>query len=270
MTSTCKRLTLCADDFTLNDSVSEGILELLAQQRLSATSCMVDSPLWPTYAQPLKAFKGIADIGLHLNFTEAFPSTPARPLTEMMWRSLLRQLKPQAIAQDIKRQLDRFEDHWNAAPDFIDGHQHVHQFPVIREALISEIKQRYGDHPPYVRSLQNIINQGSTTKILALNLMGAKTFGRQLTKAKIPFNSGFSGLYDFNPQANYRALMQSWLQQLPEQGLMMCHPANPGVNDGTDSIAAARKMEFKYLSSKLFEEDLAEARVLISPLFQNT
>jgi predicted glycoside hydrolase/deacetylase ChbG (UPF0249 family) len=50
------------------------------------------------------------------------------------------------------RPLNRFEDAMGRAPAFIDGHRHVHQFPVVRALLVEEIARRYPVSPPWVRA----------------------------------------------------------------------------------------------------------------------
>ena len=47
------------------------------------------------------------------------------------------------IRAEIGRQLDRFEQPRLCAPDHIDGHQHVHVLPGVRQALLETGAQRY-------------------------------------------------------------------------------------------------------------------------------
>ena len=58
---------LCADDFALTEGVSEGILRLAEQGRLSAIGCMTASPLWRSLAGRLDGVESRCDIGLHLS-----------------------------------------------------------------------------------------------------------------------------------------------------------------------------------------------------------
>ncbi|MDR3497477.1 MAG: ChbG/HpnK family deacetylase, partial [Ancalomicrobiaceae bacterium] len=46
-------LQLCADDFGLSEGIDRGILALIADGRLSATSCMVAGPALATHAGEL-------------------------------------------------------------------------------------------------------------------------------------------------------------------------------------------------------------------------
>jgi predicted glycoside hydrolase/deacetylase ChbG (UPF0249 family) len=62
-----KRIVLCADDYGQAPAISQGIIELLNQSRLSATSCMVNMPDWPVSAKELLPFINYVDLGLHFN-----------------------------------------------------------------------------------------------------------------------------------------------------------------------------------------------------------
>ena len=93
-----RRLTLCADDFGQSRAISHGILQLLENGRLSATSVMSQAPLWPELAPALKALAGQADIGLHCNLTHPFDAS-ARPLGHRLWRSQLRLLSRSELCE---------------------------------------------------------------------------------------------------------------------------------------------------------------------------
>ena len=53
---------LCADDFAISAGVSEAILRLLRQGRLSATGAMTNRADWPRSARSLREFAGVADV----------------------------------------------------------------------------------------------------------------------------------------------------------------------------------------------------------------
>ena len=43
--------------------------------------------------------------------------------------------------------------HWQAPPDYVDGHQHLQQFDGIRQSLVEVLLHRYGPQSakPYLR-----------------------------------------------------------------------------------------------------------------------
>src|SRR5579883_2854375 len=65
-----KRIVLCADDYVQAPAISQGIVALLKEKRLSAVSCMVNTPFWVDEATWLQPYESQADIGLHWNLTE--------------------------------------------------------------------------------------------------------------------------------------------------------------------------------------------------------
>ena len=141
-----RRWVACADDFAIDGGAIDGILALIAQGRLTATSCLVDAPAWPAAARQLPAAGAPVDIGLHLNLTQAFArGAPAVwPLGELIVRSATGLLPRGVVRAAIRRQLDAFEDRLGRRPDYIDGHQYVHQFAGVRDSLIDELQRRYG------------------------------------------------------------------------------------------------------------------------------
>ena len=55
----------------------------------------------------------------------------------------VRPARPQRLlAAEIATQLKAFVTQFGQPPDFIDGHQHVHLFPQVREALLDVVKER--------------------------------------------------------------------------------------------------------------------------------
>jgi predicted glycoside hydrolase/deacetylase ChbG (UPF0249 family) len=261
-----KHLVLCADDFSLNPAVNAGILSLLDSGRLSAVSCMTQSPTWPADAKQLAPWKNRVDTGLHFNLTQAFPACYSTSLPALMLQSQLRLLDRTAIRDSFCRQLDRFEQAMGSAPDFIDGHQHVHLFPVIRDIVINEYLRRYGNatHKPWVRSLHALPADSGQFKARVLRAMGARALHVLLVQHRIPHNSAFAGVYDFNPDEDIDERMQHWLAALPDGGLIMCHPALENTGND-DPIAAARYNEYRYLSGSAFRDTLQQHRATFSP-----
>jgi chitin disaccharide deacetylase len=66
--------------------------------------------------------------------------------------SFLHLLRREKLEGEISSQLQAFITAFGRLPDFIDGHQHVHLFPQIREALLSVVK----DVAPKVRQCGRI------------------------------------------------------------------------------------------------------------------
>jgi chitin disaccharide deacetylase len=260
-------LVISADDYAYHQAVDDGILELIRQGRLTATSCMVMSPRWPEAAKALTLdIRQKADIGLHLDFTE-FGAPVRQPLSRLILRTFLHSLSAHAIRQNIQAQLDRIEEALGTSPDYIDGHQHVHQLPQIRQALLEIIQQRYGQHGPWLRISNPPSADGLKGHII--RALGAQALQRDATQQGLHCSSRLLGVYDFNDTAMpYLDRLRICLQQAQDAGgmpVLMCHPALPdGKAPASDPIAHARGAEFSALGGADFAALLRQ--FAISPL----
>ncbi|GAO22072.1 hypothetical protein ALISP_1892 [Alicycliphilus sp. B1] len=260
------RIGICADDFGLNESINDAVLQLVDGGRLSAVSCMVDGPAWAGGATALRAAP--ADLGLHLNFTEPLQgAAPVFSLRAIVMRSYLGHLDPQEILSSIERQLSRFEDVLGRAPDFVDGHQHVHQLPIVRDALISVLTSRYPSRP-WLRSTALGdrpavgLGIGDRLKARLIALLGSQALQEIAYRFGFPTNRALMGVYGFTPQAGvFEAYLGHWLSAAGDGDLLMCHPGCSLVQG--DPIAAARTREFEVLAGKVFETMLQAHRIAV-------
>ena len=277
------KLIVCADDYAQSPAINTAILALIEQGVLSATSCMTLSPHWPAAASALTpAIRTRADIGLHLDFTQ-FSQHLRLPHPQLVLRSLLRCLPPQKVRANITQQLDAFEQAMGTPPDYIDGHLHVHQLPVIRTALLDAMQQRYAHLPASKRPWLRISSPppGSGFKARMIHWLGANALQTAATQAGFAVSPALLGVYDFSgDRQRYQQLWQHWLTQLqalPRQcasdseasdndhpgilpPVLMCHPAY-AIDDDHDPIALARVEEWHCLQSASFLQWLAASGV---------
>jgi predicted glycoside hydrolase/deacetylase ChbG (UPF0249 family) len=248
-----RRIAFCADDFGSWPAATRGILALVERGRLGAVSCQVASPSWPAAAPRILEHAGAVDLGLHLDLA------PRRSdLATLVLRTHARVLDRRAVALRIAAQLDAFERATGRAPQFVDGHHHCHQLPVVRELLLAELQARYPLRIPLVRSTRQRRGRGGKAAVLAA--LGGAALDRALTRREIAHNADFGGVYGLDPAADYPALMRGWLAEVADRGLIVCHPGEaPG--DPGDPIAPARARELAYLASEEFPADLAAAGV---------
>lgn len=268
-------LIVCADDFGLAPGVSEAVIELLAEGRLSATSCMSALPDWRHRAARLRSVVAMrpADVGLHLTLTDHAPASRANglaqagtlpPLARLLPRALARALEPLSVRDELRAQLDAFEDAWGAPPDYVDGHQHVHVLPAVREALVAELAQRYPAGRVWVRdcveSPARCISRGvALRKALFIGALGYPL--RRLLRANgLPANDGFSGLHDFSGRRPFRLLMRRFLAVPGPRPLVHVHPGRvDAALLACDGLTTPRETELAYLASPDFASDLAAA-----------
>jgi predicted glycoside hydrolase/deacetylase ChbG (UPF0249 family) len=270
-------IVLCADDYAQNQAIDDGILHLLAERRLSAVSCFGNSPRWLQQSAPAlrevisTANVGDAvDVGLHFNLTEDFggagADTNASPAPYQLRRLILRSLftRPDVklLRQRLHNQLDAFEAGYGQPPAFIDGHQHVHQLPGVRQVLLQVLDSRYPGLPIWVR---NTVPASAAWrgKPVILKLLGGAMTATALRGLGISSNQGFAGVYGFD-RPDYAACFAEWLQAAKPGMLIMCHPA-AAVGEH-DSIAAQRLVEYRFFQSPAFLSMLQGAGVALAPL----
>jgi len=253
-----KRIQICADDYAFDAAISLGILDCIDAGRISATSCMVLSPAWPAWAPALRERKGAADFGLHLDVNE-FAGYAQRGLSGWIAAAYLGGIqRPQAQAW-VNEQLDAFEALMQSPPDYVDGHQHVHQLPVLREALIDALVKRYG------RACALRITRPKGWRGLKAQIIGALGAGglqRLAQRAGLATNADFAGVYGFGPDEDFASLISEALSSLPDAGLLMTHPGRMGPTEArADPIRAARVREHAFWLSTEAGELLASQDV---------
>ena len=268
-------LVLCADDFGLAADIDAGILALVARGRLSATGCMVGGPAFVADSARLHAVADGIDVGMHFFLTDlptlgAVPclgTTRATPVSlgTVLKRSLTGGIVQAEIRAELERQLERFHAVIGRQPDFIDGHQHVHCFPGVREALLGMFADGTLDaNRTWVRdchdSFGGIVRRGiEVPKTLFISGLSFG-LGRAAAKLGVTTNTGFRGITAFTEEPAFASLFPRFLDGAGDGTLVMCHPASPTVAaDPKDPIQAARRREFAYLSSEAFPADLERA-----------
>jgi hypothetical protein len=258
--ATPKRVVICIDDFGYDEAVDRSIFALAALGRISATGALVDAPCWAADGPRLAGEFGRAlDIGLHLNLTESFPGWQApADLGALIRRAYTGGLKPAEMRAEVARQLDSFEAVAGRAPDFVDGHRHVHQLPVVREALLAEVRERYAARLPWVRCTLPPTGlpgtAGERFKASFIGWLGAGTLRRQVAAAGLRQNRCLLGVYGFEGDvAQQQARLAGWVAAASQGDLLMCHTALGG-GSAADPISAARQVEHQAMASSAFGE----------------
>ncbi|MHC2256247.1 ChbG/HpnK family deacetylase [Bradyrhizobium embrapense] len=273
-----RRIWLCADDYGLSDGVNRAIRDLIERGRLNATSVMMVTPaigreaaaaLTASVAKSLRCA-----IGLHVTLT-----APFRPLTmhfrpldgdmflpfpRLLRAGLMHRLDAELVHAEVLAQLDAFHDLFGRAPDFVDGHQHAQLFPQVRDGFLRAVKERApgawvrqcGREGPLARQL-------AAPKALVLNVLSTQ-FRIKAQRSGLRFNPAFAGAYDFTRETDFAGLMRGFLDGLPEDGLVMCHP---GFVDETlkslDPLTTQRETEHAYLAGDDFPALLALNKVTL-------
>lgn len=255
------RIVLCADDFGLSPGVSRGIVELLGKGRLSATSCMVNHPGFARDAELIRPFVDHADIGLHFSLTDS------RSIASVAIECHLRPPPLVAMQDEVDRQLAKFADAMSRLPDYIDGHQHVHVLPVVREAVISAAA-RIG---AYVRSTSELTGLAMARRPSRGESFYLSCASRKLDRlaraARVATNRGFRGVRNFREKVPFRELFRAMIEGAGEGALVMCHPGHPDAYlAARDPVRAPRADEWNYFAGPDFPGDLASAGLTLARL----
>lgn len=269
-----RRIWLCADDYGISPAVNTAIRQLVARGRLNATSVMVAAPSFDRGEARALAMvnEGRAAIGLHVTLTAPF--RPLSPSYRPMWRerflplgatmaaSFFGWLRPAALAAEVAAQFDAFRTAFHRAPDFVDGHQHVHLLPQVGEAVLSVVKQAAPQ--AWVRQCGRAVSgRGviSDRKAALLDTL-SRRFRDRAAAYGVRTNPAFAGAYHFDRKAVFAEIFPRFLDQLPNGGLVMCHPGF--VDDELerlDTLTALREREYAYFAGEAFPALLAECRV---------
>lgn len=262
-----RRIWLCADDYGISPGVNTAIRDLAGRGRLNATSVMAVGPSFHrSEASSLAALNTSSSrvaIGLHLTLTAPFrplsesfkPVSKARFLTlaATLRHAAMRRFGHDALKAEITAQIEVFVDAFGRAPDFIDGHQHVHLFPQISEAVLEALQALAPD--AWLRQCGRIIPMSARfadRKGLLLDILSAR-LRRRCAALGVRTNPAFAGTYEFDDKADFAALFPRFLDRLPAGSVVMCHP---GFVDGElqqiDSLTTLREREYAYLISEAF------------------
>ncbi|WP_144640643.1 ChbG/HpnK family deacetylase [Bordetella genomosp. 13] len=245
-----RRIVVCADDFGMNSAVDAGVLRLADLGRLSAVSCLSTGPTFASSAASLR--HADVDLGLHLNLTEAMEGSLGMRLPHLIASAFGGLLDAAWVDAAIRCQLDVFEAVMGRAPDYVDGHQHVHQLPGVRGRLLAALRERYGQSRPWLRCTvpggQRGQRLADAAKAHLIGALGGHALRRAARADGWRCNAGLLGVYGLRGGAQaYSRRLHAWLRAARDGDLLMCHPAAPAALHA-DALSAQRAAEYDVLS----------------------
>jgi predicted glycoside hydrolase/deacetylase ChbG (UPF0249 family) len=231
-------LVVCADDFGMTDPINAAVLGLIERGRINAASCMTQGPAWTTGARALAALRTDVQLGLHFEL----PS-------------------PWLSAEDAKARLCEqwalFVSAVGRAPDFIDGHRHVHLFPGPRTALFAFLNETGAR--PWIRQCETAAKAGSW-KRWVLDPLSA-SLRREARRRGLAVNPGFGGLRRFDPAEDVASIWRRDLAAMAGRGgVLMIHPGGPGG----DALAACRAQETALIEAGALAEAIWAAGLTLA------
>ncbi|MGE0310747.1 MAG: ChbG/HpnK family deacetylase [Lautropia sp.] len=267
-----RRICIGVDDFARHDGIDDAAMQLVALGRVQSIGCMVGADRWPAAARRLAPVAAGAslDVGLHLDLTELPLDTGLRrDHAALLVASYTGRLARRRLRAEIDAQIDRFGEAFGRAPDFVDGHQHVHQLPAVRDALVEALGIRGGDSRPWLRATRRPPGSGGPlrerAKAAAIEWLGGRRLAALARDAGFAQNRGLLGVYGFDTDASgYLARLARWFELARDGDQLMCHPATHAAAD--DPIRAARVAEFEALAAPEVESLLARASISLQPI----
>jgi len=231
-------IIVCADDFGMSSEINRVIVKLLENKRISAVSCLVTGSAWEEGSILLKKFDNI-DMGLHLSF-------PHLSFAQILRLAYSRMISKGEIFREFKCQLECFQEKTGRHPDFLDGHQHIHQLPVFRSAAV-DLANFIGGDKIYIRnsgvSFSDIIlRKASILKNILVSIPG-RSFKKFLLKSGIRTNNDLLGIYDFNRYNDPERIFKVFLKTVKApNAIFIVHPG--------------RECEAEYLNNISYKEAL--------------
>lgn len=150
--STARGLIVHADDFGETEEISRGICLGLDAGVVTSTTILTNMPGTAFAVGQARRYGPLVSFGLHVNLCEGRPLTKAGSLTgpdSLFWpkrqlaaRALTRRLDPNELLREIEAQASLLIDS-GVRVSHIDGHKHLHQLPVVRDAVVN-VARKFG------------------------------------------------------------------------------------------------------------------------------
>jgi len=276
---TLRRIWLCADDYGMSALVNTAIRDLVVRGSINATSALVSgSGMHGSEAAALKVLNSGAPrvaIGLHVALTAPLRPlvkgfAPTRegaflPLPDTLRHTLLRRFDAKALRDEISSQMERFCQLFGRAPDFVDGHHHVHLFPQVSEAVLHVVKESApGAWLRQCGRMGPLRGRFSDRKALLLDFL-SRRFRRRAAAMGLRTNPAFAGTYDFKPDTDYANVFRRFIDGLPDAGLVMCHPGFVDLElERLDRLTTLREREYAFFAGDAFPAMLQRERVALA------
>ena len=272
---------LCADDYGISAGVNLAIRDLVVRGRLNATSVLVlAAACHRSEARALDALNSTAPrvaIGLHVALTAPFRALSRdfraladgafMPLGATLRHAFLHRFDASLLVAELEAQLTKFCELFGRAPDYIDGHHHVHLLPQVRDAVLAVTKQRAPN--AWIRQCGRgapLIRKVADYKGFFLDLL-SRDFARRAWAAGLRTNPAFAGTYEFNDDADFAALFPRFLDRLPQGSVVMCHPGFVDAElQRLDPLTTLREREYAFLAGERFPGVLAAHGVGLLPV----
>lgn len=249
-----------ADDFGLNASATDGIIECHIAGSVGSTTLMVNAPD-AQRAALLALQHPTLGVGLHFNLTWGAPVSPLGEVSALVdddgrffdrnalaKRLLLGRVPFLQVRTELKAQLVRMQD-FGLHATHIDSHQHVHGFGVVFDAVASQCEvASLPMRVPWVPHEKDGSMGRRVRRMVLARMLGSAT---KRWRDRVRWNDGMGSVFDLGATGapvgdeDYRRLLRS---APPGTYELMVHPVTSGdAMEGYTRIGAVAEAEWRYL-----------------------
>lgn len=156
-----KKLIINADDYGMTLSVSRGILKCAGSGLVRSVTAITSTPAFEASMDELSRAGVDIDIGFHANLTWGCPvlgpqeipslvdvSGKFRSNIMLLSRAITRRICVNEVYRELKAQFIKLQTRVGTI-SHIDGHHHVHAFPIVRDA-VEKLAKEFS--VPYIRA----------------------------------------------------------------------------------------------------------------------
>jgi hypothetical protein len=243
------------DDVGMNIESNRKILKLGIQGKINSISCFVEGEVMPK--ADVLALKENPEfrVGIHLNLTEF----RTKSLNTIIKELIVGRLTAEDILNDFTKQLKLFTELYGFFPSHFDSHQHVHQLPIVRWAIVNLVKNNQDKTPegfyirctdtPLVFMSRKFLFTAPRTffKNMVFKLLGV-SFKRYANSSTVFTNRYLLGTYTFVTKQRYSELLNRFMEfNFSSEDVFYCHPGCGG--DDSDIIASDRGYEYEAIKN---------------------
>lgn len=274
----------------ISPAVSAGIIELIRQNKISATGCMMTSSYIKEAFEALRSLKEKIDLGIHLVLTGDKPMTHLDmgtglvqengnfiPFPTLAKRCYLRINKVEFLEQELRAQIELFKQLSGVFPNFIDGHQHIQQLPQVSDVIIKLMHEynlvdktyvRVSGLPPSISLVHKELGWKTLLGNKAL-LFPQRKFKKKLERKNILHNRHLLGYYPYEGGLDFKKVFESYMMLGPsDRDIFFCHPGYVDEElKSKDDLVLSRLDVLNYLASKEYDEFSKDRQIRANRFF---
>lgn len=264
------RLAIVADDFGMTLPISQGIIKAIAAGTVRSASIMSNSPDFEASMDELMAAKIRPDVGFHATLTWGRPVLDPKDIPtlvdkkggffskgELFIRIVLGLVSADDVLKELRAQCDKLS---KLLPQIthLDGHHHVHTFPVIRE-VIERVAREFGI--PIVRApCEGFWSPWHRAIARRLPVMFLKASSPAYWRGRGFLSTDHFGGFSLGGRPDLRRRWAEILARMPSgtTGIMV-HPGFASEDD--DCYSKEREEELNILGDPSFVKTITDAGI---------